>query len=130
MLRSASSSSHTSSVVGQVLLVAAWRMAKLFQEIPSNWLLHRIDRRSWYISGMIVAWGIVMTLSGLCKNYGGLIVTRLFLGLCEYVCDPYPCRKAWLMMVQGWLLPWRRVLGLSVVRTKRIAKANCDLLLL
>lgn len=30
-----------------------------------------------------VAWGIVMTLTGLVNNYGGLIATRFMLGVCE-----------------------------------------------
>lgn len=84
MWQSASSSSHTFSVVRRDIINSSRTLTNITPEIPSNWLLHRIDRRSWYISGMIVAWGIVMTLSGLCQNYGGLIVTRLFLGLCEY----------------------------------------------
>ena len=32
---------------------------------------------------MVCAWGIVTTLSGLMHNFGGLVVVRLFLGMCE-----------------------------------------------
>lgn len=52
-------------------------------EIPSNWLLSKAARPSLFLGTMIVAWGIVMTLSGCVQNFAGLCVTRLFMGFLE-----------------------------------------------
>lgn len=36
-----------------------------------------------WIPTMMIAWGIVMTLMGIVRNYEGLLVTRIFLGITE-----------------------------------------------
>ncbi|KAI1080130.1 MFS general substrate transporter [Whalleya microplaca] len=51
-------------------------------EIPSNILLQRIGPRIW-LSGQIVAWGLVATFQNFITNYGGYLATRILLGLCE-----------------------------------------------
>ncbi|KAF9895109.1 hypothetical protein FE257_000011 [Aspergillus nanangensis] len=52
-------------------------------EIPSNILLKNFKRPSTYLGILIVCWGIVMTLTGVVKNWAGLMVTRVFLGVFE-----------------------------------------------
>ncbi|GJN88975.1 hypothetical protein Rhopal_001946-T1 [Rhodotorula paludigena] len=51
-------------------------------EVPSNMLLKRI-RPSRLIPAVMLAWGLVMTLMCLVKNYAGLLAARFFLGLAE-----------------------------------------------
>ncbi|GAD99595.1 hypothetical protein CIMG_06071 [Paecilomyces variotii No. 5] len=51
-------------------------------EVPSNLLLKRL-RPSIWLPTIMVAWGIVMTLMGIVKNYHGLLIARLFLGVAE-----------------------------------------------
>jgi sugar phosphate permease len=51
-------------------------------EVPSNILLKRLKPHVW-IPGIMIAWGLVMTLMGLVKGFGGLLTARLFLGLAE-----------------------------------------------
>ncbi|QKX59618.1 uncharacterized protein TRUGW13939_06755 [Talaromyces rugulosus] len=51
-------------------------------EVPSNLLLKRL-RPSIWLPAIMVAWGIVMTLMGVVKNYAGLLTARLFLGVAE-----------------------------------------------
>ncbi|KAI1779043.1 MFS general substrate transporter [Hypoxylon cercidicola] len=51
-------------------------------EIPSNILLQRVGPQRW-LSGQIVAWGLVATCQNFITNYGGYLATRLLLGLCE-----------------------------------------------
>lgn len=34
---------------------------------------------------MIIAWGVVMSFSGLIQNFGSLVATRMLLGLFEFV---------------------------------------------
>lgn len=51
-------------------------------EIPSNLLLYRFGPRVW-ISGQVVAWGLVATFQAFQHGLGAYISTRLLLGLCE-----------------------------------------------
>ncbi|KAI5921860.1 MFS general substrate transporter [Camillea tinctor] len=51
-------------------------------EIPSNVLMQRVGPRRW-LSGQIVAWGLVATLQNFVVDYPGYLVTRVLLGLCE-----------------------------------------------
>lgn len=52
-------------------------------EVPSNAVLKRFKRPSVYLGILVVSWGIVMTLTGVVKNFAGLVVTRIFLGITE-----------------------------------------------
>lgn len=52
-------------------------------EIPSNVLLKKFKRPSMYLGGLTTAWGIIMTCTGLVQNYGGLMATRILLGIFE-----------------------------------------------
>ncbi|KAF2016794.1 MFS general substrate transporter [Aaosphaeria arxii CBS 175.79] len=52
-------------------------------EVPSNMILKKFDRPSVYLGTLIVLWGVVMTLTGVVKNFAGLMITRLFLGAFE-----------------------------------------------
>lgn len=54
-------------------------------EVPSNILLKKFKRPSTYLGVLVVSWGIVMTCTGLVKNFAGLMTTRVLLGIFEYV---------------------------------------------
>ncbi|PVH99150.1 MFS general substrate transporter [Periconia macrospinosa] len=51
-------------------------------EVPSNLLLKKL-RPSVWLPSIMVAWGICMTLMGIVKDYHGLLIARIFLGLTE-----------------------------------------------
>lgn len=51
-------------------------------EVPSNILLKRL-RPSLWLSGLMLLWGIMMTVQGLVHNYGGLLIMRWMLGMME-----------------------------------------------
>ncbi|OAQ60472.1 MFS nicotinic acid transporter Tna1 [Pochonia chlamydosporia 170] len=51
-------------------------------EVPSNLLLKKLRPSRW-LPTIMVAWGLVMTLMGLVKNYHGLLIARIFLGVTE-----------------------------------------------
>lgn len=40
-------------------------------------------RASMWFPIMMLAWGVVMTLTGLVHNFNGLVIARVFLGICE-----------------------------------------------
>jgi MFS family permease len=46
-------------------------------------ILAKFERPSVYMAILILAWGTVMTLSGVVQNFAGLVATRFFLGLAE-----------------------------------------------
>jgi hypothetical protein len=54
-------------------------------EVPSNIILKMMKPSHW-MSILMLAWGIVMTLMGLVNSYGGLLAGRFFLGVTE-VCQ-------------------------------------------
>lgn len=51
-------------------------------EVPSNLLLKKL-RPSVWLPTIMIAWGLVMTLMGIVKNYHGLLIARIFLGVTE-----------------------------------------------
>lgn len=51
-------------------------------EIPSNVILQKIGPHKW-LSGQIIAWGLVALFQNFITNYAGYLVTRILLGLCE-----------------------------------------------
>ncbi|KAJ7019426.1 MFS general substrate transporter [Mycena alexandri] len=52
-------------------------------QIPSNMILNRITRPSWYIGICVMGWGLTSLLTGVTKNYGGILACRVFIGLPE-----------------------------------------------
>lgn len=52
-------------------------------EVPSNMLLKKFKRPSVYLGILIVCWGVIMTMMGVVKNFAGLLVTRILLGIFE-----------------------------------------------
>ncbi|KAJ7057688.1 MFS general substrate transporter [Mycena amicta] len=52
-------------------------------QIPSNMILNYITRPSWYIGFCVIGWGLTSLLTGVTKNYGGILACRLFIGLPE-----------------------------------------------
>lgn len=51
-------------------------------EVPSNMAMKRF-RPSIWIPSIMVAWALCCTLMGIVKNYEGLMVCRVFLGIAE-----------------------------------------------
>ena len=50
--------------------------------LPSNWIVKHYGAGR-YLPGLVIAWGIVDVCMGTVKTYQGLIISRVFLGLCE-----------------------------------------------
>ncbi|KAK3717489.1 hypothetical protein LTR37_005879 [Vermiconidia calcicola] len=69
-------------------------------EIPANTVLARFNRPSHFMGALTISWGIVMTLTGIVQNYGGLIATRFMLGVCEAGFFPGA-----VYLVGRWYLP-------------------------
>lgn len=90
----------------------------LATEVPSNALLNKFERPSTFMGIIVTIWGVVMMCTGFVKNFAGLCVARIFLGLFEYV-SPY-CDSACVQNVprQAWAnYPYSTGLGSSQVRS-------------
>ncbi|KAF2220998.1 major facilitator superfamily domain-containing protein [Elsinoe ampelina] len=55
----------------------------ILMQVPSNMMINRISRPSWYIAGAILLWGMISTLSGNVNNFSGMVAVRFFLGFVE-----------------------------------------------
>lgn len=64
------------------ILLAVFYIPYLLVEMPSNIIMKKVKANRW-IPLLVVMWGIVTILTSLVQNFSGLIVIRLFLGLCE-----------------------------------------------
>ncbi|KAI0036750.1 MFS general substrate transporter [Vararia minispora EC-137] len=75
---------HDTHLVGNQFNVAlaVFYASYIIVELPSNWVLKKARPNRW-LPFLLVAWGIVTTLSGLVQSFSGLIAVRVMLGLCE-----------------------------------------------
>src|SRR5271169_6395778 len=62
-------------------------MAILVVEYPTNWIIQRV-RIAKYLSFNIVAWGAVLACHALTKNFQGIMICRVLLGIFEAACQP------------------------------------------
>lgn len=46
-------------------------------------ILNKFKRPSIYMGMIVLSWGIIMTMTGIVKNFGGLCAVRVMLGLFE-----------------------------------------------
>ncbi|KAK6538388.1 hypothetical protein TWF694_011267 [Orbilia ellipsospora] len=69
-------------------------------EVPSNMIMNKIKHPGKYLGALIVVWGIIMTLTGIVRNFAGLTVVRFFLGLFEAGFLPGA-----ILLVSNWYMP-------------------------
>lgn len=55
----------------------------ILMQVPSNMIINKISKPSWYIAAAMLLWGLISTLSGVVTNFGGMVATRFFLGFVE-----------------------------------------------
>ncbi|WWD19496.1 hypothetical protein CI109_103957 [Kwoniella shandongensis] len=60
----------------------------ILMQIPSNMLMNRISRPSWFIGAAMLIWGMISTCSGVTTSFGGMVATRFMLGFVEAVFLP------------------------------------------
>ncbi|PGH16159.1 hypothetical protein AJ79_01926 [Helicocarpus griseus UAMH5409] len=65
------------------IAVSVFFIPYILLEVPSNVILKNFKRPSTYLGALVVSWGIVMTCTGVVKNFAGLMVTRVLLGITE-----------------------------------------------
>ncbi|KAJ7628862.1 MFS general substrate transporter [Roridomyces roridus] len=62
-------------------------VAILVWEFPANRLIQRLPVGK-YLGFCISAWGLVLAMTAVCKNFTGLVIVRTLLGVLETVCQP------------------------------------------
>ncbi|KAG2227300.1 hypothetical protein INT45_004255, partial [Circinella minor] len=62
--------------------VSAFFITFIIFQIPSNMVLKRIGAR-WWLSFIMLVWGIITVSMAFVKNFTGLLITRLLLGAAE-----------------------------------------------
>jgi len=55
----------------------------ILMQVPSNIAINRVSRPSLYIAAVMLIWGAISTLTGVVKDFTGMVVTRFFLGFVE-----------------------------------------------
>lgn len=65
------------------IVLSVFFVPYILLEVPSNILLKKFKRPSYYLGILIVFWGIVMTMMGVVQNFAGLLATRILLGVFE-----------------------------------------------
>lgn len=78
-------------------------MPYILLEVPSNIVLKKFKRPSTYIGILVLSWATVMTLTGMVKNFAGLMVCRVLLGVPE-VCLPPLFHRIISNRAPGWFL--------------------------
>lgn len=56
-------------------------------EFPHGYGMQRLPTAK-YLGTMVTLWGVIVTVTSACQNYGGLVVTRLLLGCFESAVAP------------------------------------------
>ncbi|GAA5840352.1 hypothetical protein JCM5353_002791 [Sporobolomyces roseus] len=64
------------------LALSCFFITYCFCEVPANLMLKKV-KPSYWLGGITIIWGIVMTLMGVVTSFGGLIAARLALGIAE-----------------------------------------------
>uniref|UniRef100_A0A8H8CPL8 Major facilitator superfamily (MFS) profile domain-containing protein n=1 Tax=Psilocybe cubensis TaxID=181762 RepID=A0A8H8CPL8_PSICU len=57
-------------------------------QIPSNMIINKVNRPSLYIGVCTCLWGLTSLLTGITKNFAGIVACRIFIGLPESVFYP------------------------------------------
>jgi sugar phosphate permease len=65
------------------IVLSVFFVLYILPEVPSNILLKRFKRASYYLGILLVCFGIVMTMMGVVKDFAGLLATRILLGVFE-----------------------------------------------
>ncbi|KAL5521338.1 hypothetical protein ACEPAG_9262 [Sanghuangporus baumii] len=64
-------------------VVAIVYVSYCLAQLPSNMILNRVKRPSWYIGICTVLWGLISALSGVTRDFSSILSCRLFLGFPE-----------------------------------------------
>ncbi|WWC91536.1 uncharacterized protein L201_006482 [Kwoniella dendrophila CBS 6074] len=55
----------------------------ILMQVPSNMIINKISRPSWYIGIAMLIWGAISTCSGVVTSFGGMLAIRFCLGFVE-----------------------------------------------
>lgn len=111
-------------------VLAIFFIPYILLDLPSNILLKRFSRPSVYMGCLVLGWGICMTLHGVCKNFGSILVLRFMLGVFEsgffpgaaYICtiwympDKLASRISWFYCMSAFSGAFSGLLAAAIAK--------------
>ncbi|KAF9457120.1 sugar transporter [Collybia nuda] len=64
-------------------ILAIYFVGYILMQVPSNMLLSYVKKPSWHLPGSMVIWGLISILTGVTKDFTGVLLCRFFLGFVE-----------------------------------------------
>ncbi|KAF8075812.1 MFS general substrate transporter [Lyophyllum atratum] len=64
-------------------ILAIYYIGYILMQVPSNMLLNYMKKPSLYLPGAMILWGLISILTGVTKNFAGVLLCRFFLGFVE-----------------------------------------------
>lgn len=64
-------------------ILAVYFIGYILMQVPSNMLLNYMKKPSLYLPGAMILWGLISALTGITKNFAGILACRFFLGFVE-----------------------------------------------
>jgi hypothetical protein len=110
------------------IVLSVFFVPYILLEVPSNILLKRFKRPSYYLGILIVCWGIVMTMMGVVKDFAGLLATHnpsWYFRVSSQLATVLKLTNR----LKGWILPGRRLSLHCLVPAKRPSHHDLVLLL-
>ncbi|KAK8156531.1 high-affinity nicotinic acid transporter [Phyllosticta citrichinensis] len=93
-------------------VVAIFFIPFILCEVPSNMILYKFARPSIYIGSIVLAWGTIMTLTGVVQSYAGLLAIRFLLGIFEAGFLPGA-----ILIISNWYLPSETQVRIALLYT-------------
>lgn len=64
-------------------ILAVYFIGYILMQAPSSMLLNYIKKAYLYLPGAMIIWGLISTLTGITRNFTGVLLCRFFLGFTE-----------------------------------------------
>jgi MFS family permease len=85
-------------------------------QVPSNMILNKLKRPSWYLCGAVALWGLISTATGAIHNFTGAVLCRFFLGCVEATFFPGS-----LLFLSRWYTRSEMQLRVTILNTGNLA---------
>ncbi|KAG6864543.1 hypothetical protein C0991_008859 [Blastosporella zonata] len=84
-------------------ILAVYFIGYILMQVPSNMLLNYMKKPSLYLPGAMLIWGMISTLTGITKDFAGVLTCRFFLGFIEAAFFPGALLllSKWLFFIEG-----------------------------
>lgn len=85
-------------------------------QVPSNMILNKLSRPSWYLCACVAVWGLISAATGAIQNFTGAVLCRFFLGCVEASFFPGS-----LLFLSRWYTRKEMQLRVTILNTGNLA---------